>query len=66
MRKHPAEQTTGLLVIGLALLLIGAVSNERMSDRAMFGLSGDFVSGFLMGLAIACMALALGNILRRR
>lgn len=51
-----------LILLAMVPLLVGLVARDRMGSA--FGLSGDFWSGFLMGVGIALVAAAIAVSLR--
>lgn len=55
----PPRRTTQLLIMGLGLLVMGIAIGNRFKDQSAFGLSGDFYSGVLMGMAIGVLLLSV-------
>jgi hypothetical protein len=56
MRAKPAA--AALIPVAMALTVTGLLTRERMPER-VFGLSGDALSGMLMGMAIGLLLVAL-------
>ena len=55
-----------LLVLGLALLVMGVAIGDRFAEQAAFGLSGDFYSGVLLGMAVVMLTLSIVEAVRKR
>jgi hypothetical protein len=66
MSEESKKQTAALTVIGLSLVTIGVSTRGSLEDKTVFGVSGDFVSGLLMGVAIGLLLLAVVKVSKSR
>ena len=50
---------TALIVIGLSLVTIGVSTSDSLEGQTVFGVPGDWISGFLLGSAVALLLIAI-------
>ncbi len=50
---------TALIVIGLSLVTIGISTSDSLDGQTVFGIPGEWISGFLLGSAVALLLIAI-------
>ncbi|HVI31754.1 hypothetical protein [Phenylobacterium sp.] len=58
MAGKPAANVGALVAAGMALLVIGVTTREQLA-AGTFGLSGDVLTGVVMGLSLGFLVLAV-------
>ena len=58
MAGKPASNVGALVAAGMALLVIGITTREQLAAGA-FGLSGDVLTGLVMGCSLGLLVLAV-------
>jgi predicted RNA-binding protein with PIN domain len=61
MAEDPKKKsnTAALVAIGASLVAIGISTSDTLDNQTVFGIPGNWVSGFLLGSAVAILLIAI-------